>query len=151
LEGNAGGSDLCLRSVDLRYAGQGYELAVDWRDNFISDFHREHERRYGYSDPQRSVEVVNARLRCVTPTNTEPPIQSTCRPNDGASAVLKEKPIYCEGAWREGLVYDRGLLEPGAAFEGPAMVVEYSATTFLPPRCRASVDAYSNLIVEVTP
>ncbi|HWF48343.1 MAG TPA: hydantoinase/oxoprolinase family protein [Bryobacteraceae bacterium] len=151
LERLAGPAGIYLRSVDLRYAGQGYELSVDWCDEFVSEFHRQHERRYGYSDPDRSVEVVNARLRCVTPTESDPPLRRACTPNDGAKAILKSKPIYCEAAWHEGRLYDRSLLGPGATFEGPALVVEYSATTFLPPRCRASVDEYSNLIVEVWP
>jgi N-methylhydantoinase A len=151
LESAAGPADSYLRSVDLRYAGQGYEMAIDWCDDFVSEFHRQHEQRYGYSDPARPVEVVNARLRCVTPTPTENAVRRTCVPSDGAKAVLKSKQIYCDGAWHEGLLYDRSLLEPGAVFDGPAVVIEYSATTFLPPRFRASMDEYSNLILAALP
>lgn len=148
LERHAGPAGVHLRSVDLRYAGQGYELAVDWLDDFAAEFHRQHRRRYGYSDPDRPVEVVNARLRCITPTESDPPARHKRTPNNGARAVLKSKKIYCEGAWQDGLVYDRALLEPGAVFEGPALIVEYSATTFLPPHCRATVDEHSDLVLE---
>ncbi|HEX4809614.1 MAG TPA: hydantoinase/oxoprolinase family protein [Bryobacteraceae bacterium] len=151
LERLAGPAGLYLRSLDVRYAGQGYELAVDWCDDFPSEFHRQHQSRYGYSDLHRSVEVVNARLRCVTPTEADAPVRHPCTPNDGANAVVKSKPIYCDGEWRQGLLYDRPLLTAGAVFEGPALVVEYSATTFVPPRSLVRVDEYLNLMVEVNP
>src|SRR5262249_5228502 len=50
------------RSADLRYAGQSYELNVSWRPkNIAGPFHEEHEKVYGYSDPQRAVEVDTVR------------------------------------------------------------------------------------------
>ncbi|HZS56541.1 MAG TPA: hydantoinase/oxoprolinase family protein [Bryobacteraceae bacterium] len=140
---------VAVRSLDLRYAGQGYELSIPWSDSFVADFHRTHEQRYGYADPRRQVEVVNARVRMIARTQ---PIEFTRReliPGNGGQAVIKEKQIYYAGEWVRGVVYDREKLHPGDRFAGPAVVVEYSATTFLPPGCSASVDAYSNLIIEV--
>jgi N-methylhydantoinase A len=46
-------------------------------------------------------------------------------------------------------VYDRDRLRAGDTFEGPAMVVEYSATTVILPGCVARVDRYENLVIEV--
>src|SRR5438093_6285425 len=41
------------RSADLRYAGQSYELNVTWRArDFAKAFHHEHQKVYGYSDPE---------------------------------------------------------------------------------------------------
>lgn len=139
------------RSADLRYAGQGYEFTVDWADDFVNQFHRQHERRYGYSDPERPVEVVNARVRCVTAV--QPPAQErhAPRPGNAAHAVLKAKSIFVDGAWIEGLVYDRSQFHPGDCFSGPALILEYSATTFIPPRSQALVDEYSDLLIEVMP
>src|SRR5215472_10100752 len=47
------------RAADVRYAGQSYELTIPWG----GDFHREHQRVYGYSDPKRPTEIVTLRLR----------------------------------------------------------------------------------------
>src|SRR5215472_12447321 len=47
------------RFADVRYAGQSYELTIPWG----GDFHREHQRIYGYSDPKRPTQVVTLRLR----------------------------------------------------------------------------------------
>lgn len=48
------------RSADLRYKGQSYELNVPWPKG---DFHRAHEKVYGYAAKDREVEVVTIRVR----------------------------------------------------------------------------------------
>ena len=47
--------------VDLRYRGQSYELTVTLAPDFIERFHQAHERRYGYANRGRQVELVNVR------------------------------------------------------------------------------------------
>ncbi len=59
---------VAFRSLDVRYAGQGYELAVEWSSDFVSRFHQLHEQRYGYADAHRPIEVVNARVRMIAAT-----------------------------------------------------------------------------------
>lgn len=138
-------------SLDLRYTGQGYELSVPWSDDFVNQFHRTHEHRYGYADPRRKVEVVNARVRMVLHTEAAAFTRREVTPGNGQHAVVKPKRIYFEGKWSEGSVYDRSALTPGDCFAGPAVIVEYSATTFLPPHCSTRVDEHSNLVIEVAP
>lgn len=145
----AGFTGVALRTLDLRYAGQGYELTVNWSDDPVSDFHREHELRYGYADKRRVVEVVNVRVRLLSATQQLPRKCEPLRAGKGEDAVIRKKCMYYAGAWVEGNVYDRARLVPGDTFSGPAVVVEYSATTFLPPGCSARVDAHANLIIEV--
>ena len=139
-----------LRSVDVRYAGQGYELGVDFSERFVAEFHRLHEKRYGYTDPQRPVEVVNARVRMIAATSHVPIERHERRCGNGAQAMIGTKPIYFEGRQMTGRVYDRAQLKAGDSFSGPAVVVEYTATAFIPPDCHASVDEHLNLIIEVT-
>jgi N-methylhydantoinase A len=131
---------VALRSVDVRYAGQGYELAVNWSNEFVETFHQEHERRYGYSDFRRSVEVVNVRVRVVIAADRVTAKQQELREGDGSAALLKRGRVP---------VYDRALLRAGESLSGPAVIVEYSATTFLPEGATARVDAFLNLVVTV--
>jgi len=137
------------QSVDLRYAGQGYELNVPWVGDFVARFHDLHRQRYGYSDTQRPVEVVNARVRIVSRTSSVEEKREPVRPGDGASAITREKEIYCDGGWHSGKVYARDRLQPGDTFAGPAVVVEYSATTFIESRAHVEVDGYRNLVITV--
>jgi N-methylhydantoinase A len=137
-----------VRSLDLRYAGQGYELTVPWSNDFVSEFHRLHEQRYGYSDPQRPVDIVNARVRMISATQHPESERKVPRKGNGKDAIIKEKPIYYENQRLKAIVYDRSRLHPGDRFNGPAVIVEYSSTTFLPPASSAHVDEYANLLID---
>ena len=134
-----------IRSVDMRYSGQGFELAVPWQQNFVAQFHELHRRRYGYADDQRSVEVVNVRIRSVIESGEAQP-QRFQRLNDTAP---KPRKMYVDGEWVDGLVYHRASLGAGDILRAPAVIVEYSATTFLPPGVEAQVDHLGNLVIRV--
>ncbi|HTV57059.1 MAG TPA: hydantoinase/oxoprolinase family protein [Terriglobia bacterium] len=138
-----------VRTLDMRYVGQGYELNVDWSADFVGEFHRAHERRYGYSDRLRPVEVVNVRARMVATGKPIPFLRKRLRRGDGRQAIIAERRIFYQGRFLRSLVYDRALLRAGDEFAGPAIVVEYSATAFLPPRCALQVDAWENMLIKV--
>jgi N-methylhydantoinase A len=140
---------IALRSLDIRYVGQGYELNIEAGRNLANRFHAAHQQRYGYSDTGRAVEIVNLRVRMVAATK---PLrfQPHARRRGGArGAILRHRTVYFEGRAGSAPVYDRARLSPGDAFSGPAIIVEYSATSVIPPRCRVRVDKWHNLIVEV--
>ena len=46
-------------------------------------------------------------------------------------------------------VYARADMSPGSTIDGPALVVQLDATTVIPPRWRASVDQFGNLVLEI--
>jgi N-methylhydantoinase A len=138
------------RSLDLRYLGQGYELNVEGGPGFLGRFHQAHRQRYGYADPARPVEVVNVRVRLVAQTQPVNLPKHRLRRGDGRQAILRHRRVIFDGRAAPTPVYDRDLLRAGDAFAGPAVLVEYSATTVVPPGCRARVDAYGNVIIEVS-
>jgi N-methylhydantoinase A len=47
--------------AELRYAGQSFELSVPIQAGLADLFHRAHEERYGYADPDREIELVAVR------------------------------------------------------------------------------------------
>jgi N-methylhydantoinase A len=140
---------LAMRYADVRYAGQGFELSVPFGRDFVKRFHQAHRRRYGYADEQRRVEVVNVRVRMVASSEPVPFPRKKAAPGNGKQAVVKQKRVVFEGRTSKAPVYDRASLRPGDTFAGPAIVAEYSATTVLPPRCRARVDERENIVIEV--
>jgi N-methylhydantoinase A len=139
---------IAARSLDVRYRGQGYELTVDWSQDFVPQFHRLHEQRYGYSDPQRPVEIVNVRVRMIAPTKTLQSERKVLHDGDGKKAIIKHKSVYYATQPLKAAVYDRSRLNAGDRFRGPAVIVEYSATTFLPPESTAGVDEHLNIIID---
>ena len=138
--------------VDVRYVGQSHELTVPIGDEVSAiavteAFHALHERRYGYQEATRPVEIVT--LRLTVSARVEAPVIPAGRP-DGrpvAEAVVGRKPVYFASGALVTTLYDREKLQPGHAFGGPAIVFQYDTTIVVPPTWSASVDAYSNLIL----
>jgi N-methylhydantoinase A len=136
------------RTLDVRYCGQGYELNVPYGEGFIGAFHDAHERRYGYADPSRATEVVNVRLRAVAAAASVALPRGDIESDDASAAMIGSQPMVSDGEEHDAALIDRELLRPGNRFEGPALVIEYSTTTVVPPGFMAHVDEWFNLILE---
>ena len=113
-------------------------------------FHRVHQQRYGYADERKPVEVVNVRLRATAPGDAIKLPVFALRDDDASQALLETRSMIFSGTKQPGKVYDRELLGPGNRIGGPALIVEYSATTVVAPGWTAHVDACKNLVMEVT-
>lgn len=135
--------------VDVRYAGQSYELTVPFSEDWLNQFHERHNQFYGYSNPKLPVELVT--LRVSGAGRFEPiefprfPLESEQPPDD---ALIQEKQIQLDGKTVPTRFYLRSRLRPGNRFSGAASVLEYSSTTFIPDGFQVRVDEWLNLIVE---
>ncbi len=132
-----------IRSADVRYTGQSYELTVPWRpDNPAAPFHQEHQRVYGYSNPERAVEIVTIRVRARLTVEKPRLISKPTRP--GRSEKPGFRRIHSAGAWRNTPVYARSSVTETPA-RGPALILDYGSTTLVPPGWRFSVDKVRSL------
>ena len=130
------------RFADLRYAGQSYELTVPWNEaNTADNFNREHQRIYGYSDPARPVQFVTLRLRA-TVAVTRPNLNS----KRGRAVRSTERRVFVAGKWRKIPALDRDAIGAKPT-PGPALVIDYGATTLVPPGWTMRTDAARNLIL----
>ncbi len=138
------------RRLDLRYAGQSYELSVPFRRDFRRLFHQEHEKAYGYAHAGRPMEIVNLRSRLVL-RMPKPRLRPSARKARRLTqaALLKTKAVWFGGKPLQTPIYDREYLEPGARLQGPAVIVEYSSTTVVPPDFECYVDEYLNLTLSL--
>ena len=127
-----------VRMADCRYVGQSYELTIDWG----SSFHDEHQRIYGYSDPRRATEVITVRVRATILAG------KPHRPHFKRS-VLKANPesrrVCTGGKFQSVPVFAREQVRERDA-RGPALVLDYGATTLIPCGWRFHVDRVGNLI-----
>lgn len=132
------------RSLDVRYRGQGYELNVPFEGNVLAAFHGEHQRRYGYSRPEREMEIVTLRLRARL-AGPKMPVAGV-----GARSVreTERRPVIFNGRSISTPLYERTALAPRRSYRGPAIVTEYGATTVVPPGFRFRVDGNGSLIIE---
>ncbi|MEA2544038.1 MAG: N-methylhydantoinase [Acidobacteriaceae bacterium] len=142
-------SGLSLRSLDLRYQGQGYELNVPFGPNVLDAFHDLHRLRYGFAKEEHEVEVVNVRVRMVASSQPFDPVRRPIVRGDGQQALTGHRPVFFHGEPHYTPVYNRTALVPGDSFSGPAIITEYSSATILPPGDTLRVDALDNLMIEV--
>jgi N-methylhydantoinase A len=142
-------------SLDLRYKGQSYELTVLLTlpvdaaavTATVAAFHAAHAQRYGYAMPQEGVEVVTVRLRASAPGRKPAlPVAPLTAAGDAADAILHTHPVWFTGAGPlPAPCYQRGRLEPGHRFDGPAVVFQYDTTVIVAPGWAAAVDGMRNL------
>jgi N-methylhydantoinase A len=140
-----------FRAVDMRYAGQAYELRVELGS--ISDepsgeevaeaFHREHERVYGFRDPSASIEITTARLAVI---GRIPRIEHPRLPRGLEAPQPKaHRPIFLRNGWTEAAVFDRSALRAGHVLEGPAIVEQEDTTIVILPFWMSRMDEAGNL------
>ncbi len=146
-----------LRSADLRYFGQAYEVRVDvppgevdraLLDAVADRFHDAHRALYDYDfrdDDRQQVEWVNLRVTAVGPISP-PPVQPLAAGRGAAQARTGSRPVYFDG-WVDAGVYDRARLGAGDEVSGPAVLEEFSSTVPLHPGFTARVDDHGNLLI----
>ncbi len=145
------------RSVDMRYAGQNYELTVPVPEGLDGlallaaleeGFAAEHQRLYGFLAEEEPAQLVTFRLEA---TGLVPKARIPARTPEGPDAAAAregERELWLSGAPRPVPVYARERLRPGNRLDGPAIVEQMDSTTVVPPGWTARVDAYANLVLE---
>jgi len=159
-EGLNGADALYARELDLRYAGQGYELRTPLDGLFAARvtaatleaararFDERHAQIHGHAAKDRPVEVVSyrVRLRVGVQKFEQREERSSRRP---AEYARKGERAVCFDGVRATLsmLYERDRLDPGAMMAGPAIVEQFDATTAIPSGWGATVDGFRNLIL----
>jgi N-methylhydantoinase A len=147
-----------MRSADMRYLHQGFEinvpvpagrLSVDDIPRLQEHFDHEYERLYKRLNPDVDVEALNWR---VIVTGPRPTIQLA--PAAGMQAPVEaarkgERPAYFPetSGYLECPVYDRYQLAPGMLLRGPAIIEERESTVVVGPGAGVEVDAQKNVVI----
>ena len=142
------------RYLDLRYIGQSYELTILFEDDMgraTNDFHAAHDRRFGYSDPNERVQVVNVRLKARSLT-THPELEMQEVVRDAVAEPIMTRDVTfadVDSVMNNDVpVYERQSLYAGMRLVGPAIITQYDTTTVVPPMWSVQIDAIGNLIIE---
>ena len=146
-------------SADMRYHRQGYEIPVALEPNEVraggladleERFNRLHEQLYGFRMPGTACEIVN--LRAVGYGEVPKPELPTgaIGSSDASPAVVDQHEVVFDGERMQTKIYDRANLQPGATFDGPAIVTEFDSTTVVLPGHRAGIDASFNILITPT-
>jgi len=151
-----------VRSADMRYRGQSFELTIPAPDQLatpsgmqqlLDGFHQHYEQIYGHSDRGAEAEIISIRVQIVG---------QTVKPRTGDrtdSAVVSpsaQRPVAPEPlglrvvrlatpAW-DVPVYARSALAPGMQIAGPCIIEQYDSTIFVTPGYNLEIDARLNVI-----
>lgn len=157
-EGFSDGEMALEAFVDLRYAGQGYELTVpspspplkpEDLDPLRKRFDSQHEQAHGHKAETEPVELVSLRLVSIgmVPQARLSPAAASGRKVEAARTGERKIFFGQEHGLLDCQIYSRDLLEPGHAVSGPAVIEQMDTTTVIHPEQEARVDSYRNLIV----
>jgi N-methylhydantoinase A len=138
------------RYLDMRYEGQSHEIIVPFAAQYVEDFHALHEKIYGYRNQDKTVEIVNLRLRALgIPDKPQFKKAEKIQEQPPAKAFIGEYEVVFDQETTKTQVISRDRLLSGNKIRGPAILVEYSSTIVIPPFARAQVDEYGNVIMEI--
>lgn len=148
------------RRIEMRYAGQNYELAVDVPEGgitsetvslLIDSFQAAHDRMYGYSAHDEVVEAVTFRIQAVASVPRADLRRSSFGGRSVESAIVARRDVYLpeEGGYTSCPVYDRSLLDVGHRIVGPAIIEQMDTTTLLLSSDVCVVDDLRNLVIEI--
>ncbi len=149
---------LLLRSMDLRYLGQGYELELpvpnkDYNkkdlESFCYEFSQLHRERYGYAMAEDTVQIVNLRLTAIGGLSKPVIEEESFFGKDPKGALKGMRRIYMGGKFKDAPVYERKNLRCGNEITPPAIIEQLDSTTVLFPGYKAFVDKFRNLIIEL--
>jgi N-methylhydantoinase A len=144
------------RFLDMRYQGQSYELSIPLQNGIITgkvvrsavrDFHDRHQTQYGYSQPEKSVEIVNVRSSCRGKAGTIPTVAGTFAREKGP--MNRRRAWFTDGRSVECQVLQRNKLLPGTSGKGPCVIEDYDSTLMVPPRARYVVDQNGSVSIAI--
>ncbi len=143
--------------IDIRYAGQAFEvpmdvtladLAADGIAGITERFDEEHHRLFTFNMDAEH-EIVNLRAVALGQTLDLPAAELSRGDGDPSAAKIRDHQLWMDGAMRKGAIYDRAKLRQGDIIPGPAIVTEMDSTTLIETGCVATVDAVGNILINL--
>lgn len=141
--------------ADLRYAGQAYQITLDFSEAdlreqgialLIARFDAEHKQLFTFDlDEGHEIVMIRAIVKAKAGTLADLKVGKT-------GTTLQECKIhdtryYYDGGWHDTVIYDRNKLHEDLLVPGPAIVTEMDSTTVILPGYEATVDKLDNLVI----
>ncbi|KIL37940.1 hydantoin utilization protein A [Gordoniibacillus kamchatkensis] len=144
-------------TVECRYEKQNYEIPIpidanlteQALDKMIETFHAEHEKLYGYYNPNKKIQMVNYRVSAIGVIDKPHLAAKEIVPDAKLPEPMEVRSVLFEGEKSriQTNVYHRSEIPVGCTVQGPAIIEQMDSTTVIPPRWHAYMDEYSNIRV----
>jgi N-methylhydantoinase A len=158
----AGASEIRFeRNIELRYLRQDSELSFRIPDEVSNAdlcgwleraFHPEHERNFGYRREGDPVLAVSVRVRAIAPARSvgvrelAASFERSARSGPPAAKQTRQAHFGPQAGNLDAQVVSRRNLLNGA-ITGPAIIEEFDTTIVIPPRWRAELDRFANVVL----
>jgi N-methylhydantoinase A len=143
--------------VDMRYVGQGHELAIPLHDRPLSvadaarirmAFEDRYKVIYGVTLDHVGIEITAWSLTLSAPTSLDRPIQNLDAKSTVEPAGSREAYDPEHGARLVFALYRREALSLGVVLDGPAIIAEDQTSTMVPPGWQASIAANHAIVLD---
>jgi 5-oxoprolinase (ATP-hydrolysing) len=150
-----------LVTANLKYEGADSTLPVPLRDAAALQgaFEAEHKQRFGFTDPARAIVIASLSAEAIATAQLGPPAPSpACAlsvsaalagygdAGEGAGGPSKVA-LRADSRSHDAPVFTRATLAPGFTANGPALILENGATTYIAPGWRAEMNAQRDLVL----
>jgi N-methylhydantoinase A len=136
-----------MRAADVRYLGQGFQVAIPFKRiaDLPEHFGAEYRKLYGPRHDDAPVEVINFRATVVGVTRKPLPKWASV---EGAASDRNERKVFLGRSWKVCPVYRRHAMQPGWTATGPFLVDQADTTTVVTDGWAAEVDQLGNLLLD---
>ena len=144
--------------LDMRYVGQHYEVTIEVDEEIVlrndkelveNEFHKEHEKLYGFDLRGHNIEVINIRLSCrgdfvqFSPRKIE-----SMSPEEKLEIKHYRKMVDpVRKSLVEVPVFDGNHMKAGAKIIGPSIVELTTTTIIVPSEFEMELDVNGNFIM----
>jgi len=139
--------ELAEASLDLRLRGQEAVLAVAWSDDSAHAFRERYEEIFGYAPDSLPIEVVTLRIRLRARGAYLEGEHFACAKAGSPEPALRQAAVFGSRMLTVP-VFRRAALRPGAALEGPALVVDPYSTLVIAPGWRGRLGSRGTVRME---
>lgn len=147
------------RFAKMRYQNQEHAVEVPIPDEEITEtrraeiveaFHSLYQREYTYR-LDAPVEVIGAHVVVTAEVGKLEPTKKPISGRTVEQTIKGRRSVdYAADGRLEALIYDGDLLEPGMAFQGPAIIEDSGTTTVVHPGQGVTIDDYGNIHIQIS-
>jgi N-methylhydantoinase A len=153
------GAATVTRVADMRYVGQGHEIAIPMPLGELSAdsiavieqrFLKEYQFRYNRTVPQMRMETVTWRV--VVSSAVPEIVPNQPRTSANGKVANTQRMVWFEGdttASTKTPVLSRYSLQTGATFEGPVIIEEKESTTVIGKNASVRIDEFANIVIDL--
>ena len=137
------------RFLNLRYQGTDTSLMIEQpkKETFSDIFIRTHAREFGFTPEDSTILIDSVRIRSVgrTTLRQRHPVNTVCTSPDPKDYVA----CFFTDNWQQVPLYEVQELAAGHRINGPALLIQDTATLVIEPDCSALITVYGDIEISV--